>query len=142
MRGHAPRGRPDAQAQVWTVVWPVATWARRAAHDLVIHRADAAGAVGAAYTVAPDLAADALDEFLDLMGPPPGRRGGGRRRRPRSRRDRPPPRHRHRPRGGVRVAHRAGLPGFTWRPYDEHGGGGPRPIKDVLRVAYAACPRT
>ena len=48
-------------------MWPVASWARRAAHDLVIHRADAA-AVGAAYTVAPDLAADALDEFLDLMG--------------------------------------------------------------------------
>jgi uncharacterized protein (TIGR03083 family) len=58
---------PEVQAQVWTVRWPTARWARRAAHDLVVHRADAAGAVGAPYTVAPDLAADAIDEFLDLL---------------------------------------------------------------------------
>jgi uncharacterized protein (TIGR03083 family) len=58
---------PDAQAQMWTIRWPVAAWARRAANDVVVHRADAAGAVGAGYTVAPDLAADALDEFLDLL---------------------------------------------------------------------------
>ena len=58
---------PDAEAQVWTVRWPAAAWARRAANDLVVHRADAAGAVGAGYHVAPDLAADALDEFLDLL---------------------------------------------------------------------------
>src|SRR5215218_3233586 len=35
---------PDAQAQVWQVRWPAAAWARRAANDLVVHRADAAGA--------------------------------------------------------------------------------------------------
>jgi uncharacterized protein (TIGR03083 family) len=58
---------PEVQAQLWTVRWPTALWARRAAHDLVVHRADAAGAVGAPYTVAPDLAADAVDEFLDLL---------------------------------------------------------------------------
>jgi uncharacterized protein (TIGR03083 family) len=61
---------PDAQAQVWQVRWPAAAWARRAANDLVIHRADAAGTVGAGFAVAPDLAADALDEFLDLMRAP------------------------------------------------------------------------
>jgi uncharacterized protein (TIGR03083 family) len=61
------RAGPEVQAQVWTVRWPTALWARRAAHDLVVHRADAAGAVGAPYTVAPDLAADAIDEFLDLL---------------------------------------------------------------------------
>jgi uncharacterized protein (TIGR03083 family) len=61
---------PEAQAQVWTIRWPAAAWARRAAHDLVVHRADAAGTVGAAYRVAPDLAADAVDEFLDLMSDP------------------------------------------------------------------------
>jgi uncharacterized protein (TIGR03083 family) len=61
---------PDAQAQIWVVEWPTAAWARRAAHDLVVHRADAAGTVGAPYTVAPDLAADAVDEFLDLMSDP------------------------------------------------------------------------
>jgi uncharacterized protein (TIGR03083 family) len=64
------RAGPDAQAQVWQVRWPTAAWARRAAHDLVVHRADAAGAVGADYTVAADLAADAVDEFLDLLSNP------------------------------------------------------------------------
>src|SRR5215218_1374432 len=61
---------PDAEAQIWQIRWPTAAWARRAAHDLVVHRADAAGAVGAGYTVAGDLAADAVDEFLDLLGNP------------------------------------------------------------------------
>jgi uncharacterized protein (TIGR03083 family) len=59
---------PAAEAQVWTVQRPTAFWARRAAHDLVIHRADAAGAVGADFTVAPDMAADAIDELLELFG--------------------------------------------------------------------------
>jgi uncharacterized protein (TIGR03083 family) len=71
---------PDAQAQVWQVRWPAAVWARRAAHDLVVHRADAAGAVGAGYSVAPEVAADAVDEFLDLLSNPmvagPGRGPG------------------------------------------------------------------
>lgn len=61
---------PEVEAQLWTVRWPTAAWARRAAHDLLVHRADAAGTVGAAYTVAPDLAADALDEFLELFSSP------------------------------------------------------------------------
>jgi uncharacterized protein (TIGR03083 family) len=61
---------PDVQAQVWQVRWPTFSWARRAAHDLVVHRADAAGAVGAGYAVAPDLAVDAVDEFLDLLSNP------------------------------------------------------------------------
>src|SRR5215217_5515332 len=72
---------PDAQAQIWDIRWPTAAWARRAAHDLVVHRADAAGTVGAAYRVDGDLAVDAVDEFLDLLsglaaaaaaGPGPG----------------------------------------------------------------------
>jgi hypothetical protein len=45
-------------------------WARRAAIDLVIHRADAAGTVRAGYAVAPDLAADAVDELLELISDP------------------------------------------------------------------------
>jgi uncharacterized protein (TIGR03083 family) len=61
------RAGPDTQAQIWQVRWPTALWARRAAHDIVVHRADAAGAVGAGYRVAPDLAADTIDEFLDLL---------------------------------------------------------------------------
>jgi uncharacterized protein (TIGR03083 family) len=61
---------PEVEAQLWTIRWPTAAWARRAAHDVLVHRADAAGAVGAAYIVAPDLAADALDEFLELVSSP------------------------------------------------------------------------
>jgi uncharacterized protein (TIGR03083 family) len=61
---------PEAPAQVWTFRWPAILWARRAANDLVVHRADAAGAVGAGYRVAPDLAADAIDELLELMSNP------------------------------------------------------------------------
>jgi uncharacterized protein (TIGR03083 family) len=72
---------PEAEAQVWTVRWPTAAWARRAAHDIVVHRADAAGTVGATFTVAPDLAVDAVDEFLDLLSDPsvagPGPDGPG-----------------------------------------------------------------
>src|SRR5215207_4482646 len=60
----------DLQAQVWVVRWPTGTWARRAAHDALVHRADAAGAVGAGFPVAPDLAAAALDaEWLVEVGP-------------------------------------------------------------------------
>jgi uncharacterized protein (TIGR03083 family) len=68
--GTLRKAGPNIEAQVWMVRWPTAAWARRAAHDLVVHRADAAGTVGATYTVAPDMAADAIDEFLDLMRDP------------------------------------------------------------------------
>jgi hypothetical protein len=61
---------PTTEAQIWTIRWPTAAWARRAAHDLVVHRADAAGAVGAAYPLDPEVAADAVDEFLDLLSNP------------------------------------------------------------------------
>ena len=61
---------PAAEAQVWVFQWPTLWWARRAANDLVVHRADAAGAVGAGYRVAPELAADAIDELLWLMSAP------------------------------------------------------------------------
>jgi uncharacterized protein (TIGR03083 family) len=68
---------PDVAAQVWVVRWPTGTWVRRAAHDALVHRADAAGAVGAGFPVAPDLAADAIDEFLDLLSGGADRTGGG-----------------------------------------------------------------
>src|SRR5215203_5860554 len=46
---------PEVEAQLWTIRWPTAAWARRAAHDVLVHRADAAGA---------------LDEFLELVSSP------------------------------------------------------------------------
>jgi uncharacterized protein (TIGR03083 family) len=66
LRGAGPGG----EAQIWVIRWPTAAWARRAAHDLVVHRADAAGAAGVAFQVDPEVAADAVDEFLDLLSNP------------------------------------------------------------------------
>jgi uncharacterized protein (TIGR03083 family) len=70
-------GGPDLQAQIWVIRWPTGAWVRRAAHDALVHRADAAGAVGAGFPVAPDLAADAIDEFLDLLSNLAGDQGAG-----------------------------------------------------------------
>jgi uncharacterized protein (TIGR03083 family) len=64
------RAGPDARAQVWVHQQPTGFWARRAALDLVVHRADAAGTVNADYAVAPELAADAIDELLQLISDP------------------------------------------------------------------------
>jgi uncharacterized protein (TIGR03083 family) len=61
---------PDAMARMWHIEAPTAFWARRCAQDLVIHRADAAGALGASYSVAGDLAVAAVDELLELFGAP------------------------------------------------------------------------
>jgi uncharacterized protein (TIGR03083 family) len=61
---------PDTAAQVWVFQRPTGFWARRGALDLVVHRADAAGTVGADYDVAPDLGADTVDELLELMSNP------------------------------------------------------------------------
>ncbi len=58
---------PDAQ--VWTPV-PGETaagfFARRLAHETVIHRADATLAVGAQFTVDEEVAVDAVDEWMEL----------------------------------------------------------------------------
>lgn len=58
---------PEDQAQVWGIPWSSLLWVRRGVHDVLIHRADAALAVGADYTVAPELATDAIDELLELF---------------------------------------------------------------------------
>ncbi|MFI7342164.1 maleylpyruvate isomerase N-terminal domain-containing protein [Streptomyces sp. NPDC050085] len=54
---------------VWTWAWrqDAAFWARRMTHETVIHRADAALAAQADYDVAPDVAADAIDEWLRIV---------------------------------------------------------------------------
>jgi len=132
---------PGVEAQVWTVRWPTAAWARRAAHDLLVHRADAAGVVGAAFPAAPDLAADALDEFLDLMsspevaeaagpGPGPGPAGSI---------------HLHATDTGPGMPSEwlieLGSPTFTWRHAHEKATVAVRgPVADVLRVAYRRLP--
>jgi uncharacterized protein (TIGR03083 family) len=132
------RAGPEVQAQLWTVRWPTALWARRAAHDLVVHRADAAGAVGAPYAVAPDLAADAIDEFLDLLrNLPPAE--------PRSADGPAGTVHLHATDGGsgqelewlVELA----PPTFTWRRAHERADVAVRgPLADLLRVVTRRLP--
>jgi uncharacterized protein (TIGR03083 family) len=135
---------PDVEAQVWTVRWPTAAWARRAAHDVLVHRADAAGTVGAAFPVEADLAADALDEFLDLMSNPqvagaeadpdgPGAAGPA------------GTVHLHATDTGPEVASEwlveLGSPTFTWRHAHEKATVAVRgPVADLLRVVCRRLP--
>jgi uncharacterized protein (TIGR03083 family) len=132
---------PGTGAQVWVVRWPAAAWARRAAHDIVVHRADAAGTVGAAYTVAPDLAADAVDEFLDLMSSQASRSGAAGPQAPAL----TGTIHLHATDTGAEVPSEwlieLGSPTFTWRHAHEKATVAVRgPIADVLRVVYRRLP--
>ncbi|MFF4225446.1 maleylpyruvate isomerase family mycothiol-dependent enzyme [Streptomyces abikoensis] len=45
-------------------------WARRMTHETVMHRADAASAAGAPFTIEQDVAADTVDEWLDIITSP------------------------------------------------------------------------
>jgi uncharacterized protein (TIGR03083 family) len=122
---------PDAEAQLWNIRWPTAAWARRAAQDIVVHRADAAGTVGADYRVDGDLAVDAVDEFLDLLSSPGI--GGS---------DNPEPGgnvHLHATDAGPGLSAEWLLtpdpPGFRWRRAHEQATVAVRaPLADVLRV--------
>jgi uncharacterized protein (TIGR03083 family) len=83
---HAPWLREGAQRlvtavrqagsdQVWTFAGPQPApfWARRMAHETAVHCADAELAAGRRPAFAPDLAADAIDEWLGfLCGPEAG----------------------------------------------------------------------
>lgn len=51
----------------WAGIPTSGFWARRMAHELTVHRADAALAVGQPYEVAPEIAADAIDEWLQIV---------------------------------------------------------------------------
>ncbi|RZS43133.1 uncharacterized protein (TIGR03083 family) [Herbihabitans rhizosphaerae] len=57
---------------VWTFFGeqPARYWLRRMLHDTAVHHADAALTAGAPVTVAPDLAADGIDELLELLSHP------------------------------------------------------------------------
>ncbi|MCV7302312.1 maleylpyruvate isomerase family mycothiol-dependent enzyme [Mycobacterium barrassiae] len=58
-----------SDARVWTAAGmrPAGWWIRRLLHEVAVHRADAALALGADYDVSPDLAADAISEWIELM---------------------------------------------------------------------------
>ncbi|MFJ5264573.1 maleylpyruvate isomerase family mycothiol-dependent enzyme [Streptomyces sp. NPDC088387] len=61
------------EAGAETAVWSWAGiptsgfWARRMTHELTVHRADATLAAGLPYSVAPEVAADAIDEWLQIV---------------------------------------------------------------------------
>lgn len=61
-----------ADSPVWTFVGPgpATFWLRRMLHDTTIHHADAALATGASFDVAPDLATDAISEWLEVLSNP------------------------------------------------------------------------
>ncbi|WP_165978502.1 maleylpyruvate isomerase family mycothiol-dependent enzyme [Actinomadura darangshiensis] len=56
------------EAELWTPVpgRTVSFYARRFAHETLIHRADATLALGQEFTVGRDVAVDALDEWMEL----------------------------------------------------------------------------
>ncbi|HEU0192195.1 MAG TPA: maleylpyruvate isomerase family mycothiol-dependent enzyme [Mycobacterium sp.] len=66
---------PDTPA--WTFIGPrpASWWIRRRLHEVTVHRADAALALGRGYRLAPELAADGISEWLDLAIPRAGRDG-------------------------------------------------------------------
>ncbi|MEH0473135.1 maleylpyruvate isomerase N-terminal domain-containing protein [Streptomyces sp. B21-097] len=58
---------PDTKVWSWAGVPDSGFWARRMTHEITVHRADAALAAGLPYEVAADVAADAVDEWLELV---------------------------------------------------------------------------
>ncbi|MEU9734018.1 maleylpyruvate isomerase family mycothiol-dependent enzyme [Streptomyces sp. NPDC048002] len=58
---------PDAAVWGWAGVCDAGFWARRMTHELAVHRADATLAAGLPYEVAPEVAADAIDEWLEIV---------------------------------------------------------------------------
>ncbi len=54
---------------VWTFIGqrPAYWWIRRRLHETAVHRADAALALGIEYTLQPELAADAISEWLERV---------------------------------------------------------------------------
>jgi len=58
-----------AETPVWTFLGsrPANWWIRRRLHETAVHRADAAIALGSDFTLQPDVAADAITEWLERV---------------------------------------------------------------------------
>lgn len=58
-----------ADTEVWTFLGPrpAQWWIRRRLHEATVHRADAAIALDSDFHLAPDLAADGIDEWLERV---------------------------------------------------------------------------
>lgn len=59
--------KADTAVWSWSDQHDAGFWARRMTHEVAVHRADAAIAAGVAYELAPDVAADAIDEWLEIV---------------------------------------------------------------------------
>ena len=61
--------RTGPDTQVWTFLGPrpVRWWIRRRLHETVVHRADAALALGAGFYLDPAVAADGITEYLERV---------------------------------------------------------------------------
>jgi uncharacterized protein (TIGR03083 family) len=57
-----------AETRVWTFTGPkpAGWWIRRRLHEATVHRADAVLAVGGEYSIAPELAADGISEWINI----------------------------------------------------------------------------
>lgn len=65
------------EVAVWTFTGPQPApwWVRRRLHEATVHRADAALALGAGYDLPAELAADGIEEWLDLLAARPAAAG-------------------------------------------------------------------
>ncbi|MBT2387175.1 maleylpyruvate isomerase N-terminal domain-containing protein [Streptomyces sp. ISL-11] len=61
---------PDSPAWTFGATQTASFWARRMTHETVMHRADAEGTTGVEFAVAQDVAADCVDEWLEIIGSP------------------------------------------------------------------------
>ncbi|MGH3794213.1 MAG: maleylpyruvate isomerase family mycothiol-dependent enzyme [Pseudonocardiaceae bacterium] len=61
---------PQTPVWTWADEQPARFWARRMAHETAVHRADAELARGRDFALDPDLAADAISEWLELVCSP------------------------------------------------------------------------
>lgn len=66
---------PDTPVWTFTGPQPALWWVRRRLHESVVHRADAALAVGLPFAVDPEVAADGVSERLMLLAARPAARG-------------------------------------------------------------------
>lgn len=57
----------DTPVWTWAADRTAGFWARRMAHEVTVHRADATLAAELPYEVAPEIAADAIDEWLEIV---------------------------------------------------------------------------
>ncbi|WP_151775501.1 maleylpyruvate isomerase family mycothiol-dependent enzyme [Streptomyces abyssomicinicus] len=58
---------PDTPVWSWYQDHTAGFWARRMCNELAVHRADAALAAGRPYEVAPEVAADTIEEWLEIV---------------------------------------------------------------------------